>query len=52
VVQPQGKGGELANLTDPTLAGVIAQAQRGIQRVRQTPPLACSFLRRSGLAVW
>jgi hypothetical protein len=47
----KGKGGELANLTYPTLAGVIAQAHRGIQRVRQTPHLAYSFLRRSGLSV-
>jgi DDE superfamily endonuclease len=47
----KGKGGELANLTYPTLAGVIAQAHRGIQRVRQTPQLAYSFLRRSGLSV-
>jgi hypothetical protein len=48
----KGKGGELANLTYPNLAGVIAQAHRGIQRVRQTPHLAYSFLRRSGLSVW
>jgi len=48
----KGKGGELANLTDPTLAGVIAQAHRRIDRVRNTPDLAYSFLRRSGLAVW
>jgi hypothetical protein len=46
------KGGELANLTDPTLAGVIAQAHRRIDRVRNPPHLAYSFLRRSGLAVW
>lgn len=48
----KGKGGELANLTSPTLAGVIAQAHRGIDRVRETPHLAYSFLRRSGLPVW
>jgi hypothetical protein len=32
---------ELPNLTDPTLAEVIAQAQWGIKRVRRTPHLAC-----------
>jgi hypothetical protein len=48
----KGKGGELANLCYPNLAGVIAQAHRGIDRVRQTPHLAYSFLRRSELSVW
>ncbi len=47
----KGKGGELANLCSPTLAGVIEQAQRGIGRVRQTPHLAYSFLRHAGLSV-
>ena len=47
----KGKGGELANLTYPALAGVIEQAHRGIQRVRQTPYLAYSFLRRTGLSI-
>jgi hypothetical protein len=47
----KGKGGELANLTVPTLAEVIDQAHRGIQRVRQIPHLAYSFLRRTGLSV-
>jgi hypothetical protein len=47
----KGRGGELANLTDPTLAGVIDQAHRGIQRVRQSPHLPYSFLRRTGLSV-
>ena len=47
----KGKGGELANLTVPTLAEVIAQAHLGIQRVRQIPHLAYSFLRRTGLSV-
>jgi DDE superfamily endonuclease/Winged helix-turn helix len=42
---------ELANLSGPTLAEVIDQAHRGIQRVRQTPHLAYSFLRRTGLSV-
>ena len=42
---------ELANLTSPTLAEVIAQAHRGIDRVRRTPHLAYSFLRRTGLSV-
>ncbi len=45
------KGGELANLTGPTLAQVIAQAHRGIQRVRQTAYLAFGFLRHAGLSV-
>jgi transposase len=45
------KGGELANLTGPTLAEVIAQAHRGIRRVRCTPHLAYSFLRQTGLSV-
>jgi hypothetical protein len=42
---------ELANPATPTLAEVIDQAHRGIQRVRRTPHLACSFLRRAGLSV-
>jgi DDE superfamily endonuclease len=42
---------ELANLTFPTLGEVIAQAHRGIDRVRATPHLAYSFLRRTGLSV-
>jgi hypothetical protein len=41
----------LANLTYPTLAGVIEQAHREIERVRRTPHLGYSFLRRSGLSV-
>jgi hypothetical protein len=45
------KAVELANLCGPTLAEVIAQAHRGIDRVRQTPHLAYSFLRRTGLSV-
>ena len=47
----KGKGGELANLTVPTLAEVIAQAHLDIQRVRQIPHLAYSFLRHTGLSV-
>jgi hypothetical protein len=42
---------ELANLTGPTLAEVIAQAHRGIDHVRRTPHLAYSFLRHAGLSV-
>jgi hypothetical protein len=42
---------ELANLTSPTLAEVIAQAHRGVERVRRTPHLAYSFLRHTGLSV-
>ena len=45
------KAVELANLCGPTLAEVIDQAHRGIERVRQTPHLAYSFLRRTGLSV-
>jgi transposase len=45
------KAVELANLTGPTLAEVVAQAHLGIDRVRQTPHLAYSFLRRTGLSV-
>jgi hypothetical protein len=42
---------ELANLTSPTLAEVIQQTHRGIDRVRRTPHLAYSFLRHTGLSV-
>jgi len=49
VVQSQGRGA--ANLTSPTLAEVIDQAHRGVERVRRTPHLAYSFLRRTGLSV-
>ena len=45
------KAVELANLTSPTLAEVIDQAHRGIDRVRRTPHLAYSFLRHAGLSV-
>jgi transposase len=45
------KAVEKANLTSPTLAEVIAQAHRGIDRVRRTPHLAYSFLRDAGLSV-
>jgi transposase len=45
------KAVELANLCAPTLAEVIAQAHGGIDRVRRTPHLAYSFLRRTGLSV-
>jgi transposase len=45
------KAVELANLTGPTLAEVIAQAHLGIERVRRTPHLAYSFLRHTGLSV-
>jgi len=49
VVQPQAV--ELANLTSPTLAQVIDQIHRGIDRVRRTPNLPYSFLRHTGLSV-
>jgi transposase len=45
------KAVELANLTPPTLAEVIQQAYKGIERVRRTPHLAYSFLRHAGLSV-
>jgi transposase len=45
------KAAELANLTSPTLAEVIAQAHQGIQRIRRTPHLAYAFLRHTGLSV-
>jgi hypothetical protein len=45
------KAVELANLTSPTLAEVITQAHRGIQRVRSTPHLAYALLRHTGLSV-
>jgi hypothetical protein len=41
---------ELANLATLTLGQVIAQALHGIERVRCTPHLAYSFLRRAGLS--
>jgi hypothetical protein len=45
------KAVELANLTGPTLAEVIDQAHKGIDRVRRTPHLPYSFLRHTGLSV-
>jgi transposase len=45
------KAVELANLATPTLAEVIDQAHKGIERVRWTPHLAYSFLRHAGLSV-
>jgi hypothetical protein len=41
---------ELANLTGPTLAEVIGQAHRGIDRVRRRPHLAYWVLRHAGLS--
>jgi hypothetical protein len=35
----------------PTLGEVIDQAYKGIDRVRRTPHLAYSFLRRAGLSI-
>ena len=46
------KGVELANLAGDTLEEVTAAAERGIQRVRDTPHLAYSFLRYCGLSLW
>jgi transposase len=45
------KDSQLANLVCPTLREVIEQAELGIERARRTPPLAYSFLRRTGLSV-
>jgi hypothetical protein len=45
------KAVELANLTSPSLAEVLQQAHRGVERVRRTPHLAYSFLRHAGLSV-
>jgi hypothetical protein len=46
------KGMELANLAGDTLNDVIAAAERGIQRIRDTHHLAYSFLRHCGLSMW
>jgi transposase len=46
------KGVELANLAGETLDEVIAAAERGIQRIRDTHHLAYSFLRHCGLSLW
>ena len=46
------KGVELVNLAGDTLQEVIAAAERGIQRIRDTHHLAYSFLRHSGLSLW
>jgi hypothetical protein len=43
------KGVELAHLVADTLGPVIQAAERGIDRIRRTPHLAYSFLRRTGL---
>ena len=45
------KGTLLANLVCPTLREVAEQAELGIERARQTPHLAYSFLRRTGPSV-
>jgi hypothetical protein len=46
------KAVELANLTSPTLAEVLDQAHKGVERVSRAPHLAYSFLRHAGLSVW
>jgi transposase len=46
------KGTELANLAGDTLEEVIAAAERGIQRIRDSHWLAYSFLRHCGLSLW
>jgi hypothetical protein len=45
------KGTLLANLVFPTLREVAEQAELGIEHAPQTPHLAYSFLRRTGLSV-
>jgi transposase len=45
------KGSQLANLVCPTLQEVVEEAELAIERARQTPHLAHSFLRRTGLSV-
>jgi transposase len=42
---------ELAHLVADTLEPVIQAAERGIDRIRRTPYLAYSFLRRTGLSL-
>jgi hypothetical protein len=42
---------ELANHAGETLEDVIAAAERGIQRIRDTHHLAISFLRYCGLSL-
>jgi hypothetical protein len=42
---------QLANLVCPTHQEVKEQAELGIERARQMPHLAYSFLRRTGLSV-
>jgi DDE superfamily endonuclease len=46
------KGVELANLAGDTLQEVTTAAEHGIQRIRDTPHLAYSFLRHCGLSLW
>jgi transposase len=46
------KGLELANLAGESLEEVVAAAERGIQRIRQTHHLPFSFLRCCGLSLW
>jgi hypothetical protein len=41
----------LANLTSPTLAEVIDQAHKGVDRMRRTLHMAYSLLRHAGLSV-
>jgi transposase len=45
------KGVELVNRAGETLEDVIAAAERGVQRIRDTYHLAYAFLRRCGLSL-
>jgi hypothetical protein len=42
----------LANLAGDTLEEIMAAVERGILRIRATPHLPFSFLRRCGLSPW
>ena len=46
------KGTWLVNLAGDTLEKIVAAAERGFQRIRTTPHLPFSFLRRCGLSLW
>jgi hypothetical protein len=45
-------GVELANLAGDSLDDVVAAAERGVQRIQDTPYLTFSFLRYCGLSLW
>jgi hypothetical protein len=49
---PTSKGVELVKLAGETAHDLIAAAECGVQPIRGTPYLACSFLRHCGLSPW